>query len=177
MSLCITYGMDFSQYLRAAGIDSSRQGSRSLISRNTHHLRVTRLSLRNPTTSEALSCPVPWSLVEAFIEVLVPSGDPGRIEYFSFSESGACLNAPAGLLVDRGSTVIEHGRWLAEWQRPIYLIRHRSGRYQHGFCTITNGWLTIHPRSRGGSPVSTFPFMDVEVVGRVIAEVKTFRVE
>ncbi len=174
MSLCIAYAMDLASYLTAAGIDLRDQGATPMPwLANANERQDSSPLSRSLISSSSLTgtpWPIPASLVQAYMQCMYPGDARRSIEYFADAQSRS--DFPAALFVDRSSTTLEQATWPAAWQRPVYLVRHRGGHYLHGFCTITDGLLTVHPSAAPSSTVTSYPRGDVEVIGRVVAVVK-----
>src|SRR5260370_19259209 len=47
------------------------------------------------------------------------------------------------LIVDRCSRTLEESAWPAAWQRPVYMVKKRGGKYIYGFCTVTDGIMKV----------------------------------
>src|SRR5260370_20747292 len=47
------------------------------------------------------------------------------------------------LIVDRCSRTLEASAWPAAWQRPVYMVKKRGGKYISGFCAVADGVLTL----------------------------------
>ena len=175
VSLSIAYAFDLATYLTCAGIDLRDQGRRRMSLEQSRNRRHT--SLLNPTVPAPLpttnGCAIPTSLLEGFVRCMKPSDSLESIECYSYAQMNA--NGPTALLVDRSSTTLERALWHAPWQRPVYLVQHRGGHYLHGFCTITDGLMTVHQNSAHHGTANSYPRGDVEIVGRVIAVLKKRR--
>jgi hypothetical protein len=170
VSLSIAYAFDLGDYLGCAGVDLRDQGRRRVSPDKDEPLPSAVLSAVPLPVSTSTTCPIPVSLVQGFMRSMYPAESLAAIEYYSESDIGP--HGPAALFVDRSCTALERALWPAPWHRPVYLIRHRGGHYLHGFCTITDGLMTVHhSRVRNGAATS-YPRGDVEIIGRVVAVVK-----
>jgi hypothetical protein len=176
MSLCIAYGIDFMEYVTAAGISLCEDNKTALPVCDSCDAASPLLA--DPCDSSLRSWSESWyrlpvSLLHAFADSLPNRSSLYWMEYISSTFPEPQLSRiPEILLVDKSSTRFERATWPAMWQRPVYLVRHRSGRLVYGFCTITDGLLIVHEDPAAPSRVESFSRYDVEVVGRVVAAVR-----
>jgi transcriptional regulator with XRE-family HTH domain len=76
---------------------------------------------------------------------------------------------PPGSLVviDDTKRRVTPGKWLTEFERPIYFLEDREG-YRCGWCTLRDGLLTVQPHPSSLSEPETFHYpAEIEVIGQV----------
>ena len=78
------------------------------------------------------------------------------------------LIPPGSLVViDDSKRKIANGRWMNEYERPIYFLEHRNG-YACGWCSLKEGQLIVQPHPVSHCDPEIFLYPDeIEVVGQV----------
>ncbi len=71
--------------------------------------------------------------------------------------------------VDEDQTEVINNKWQSEYERPIYLVLLRDGRYVCCWCHLEGDRLTLlpHPRSPVAVTIMRHP-QEAEVIGRVV---------
>ena len=177
-SLCIVYAIDFTHYLRCAGITLSLAAQKPVTERSQLDPTMCYASLcQDGADSRPISSPpyFPVSLIQTQKELL--QNHSGQLETYTVSnvQNGDHLPDVKLFIVDRCSTKLDEGAWPAAWQRPVYVVRKRDGKYLYGFCTVTEGILTVHQDPAMTSIVDRCYHKEVDVVGRVVTMLRNVR--
>ncbi len=176
ISLCIAYAIDFSQYLASAGIalnaPTSAAGNKSSRRPGPVPLPLLNTRERNRGTSLLSQSHFPPSLIDAKHELLRNKSD--SLQAFSVRNVLKGDAPPEALLiVDRCSRTLEESAWPAAWQRPVYMVKKRDGEYIYGFCTVTDGIMTVHHNPTKTRVVDRFYRKEADVVGQVVTIVRS----
>lgn len=70
------------------------------------------------------------------------------------------------ILIDESQKRIVNAGWNSEYDRPIYLIEHRTGFFI-GWCTLTDRHLVIQPHPASMYAPQVFPISEIDVIGQV----------
>ncbi|HYO82509.1 MAG TPA: helix-turn-helix transcriptional regulator [Bryobacteraceae bacterium] len=71
------------------------------------------------------------------------------------------------LLIDETKKKIQSAGWRSDYERPIYLVEHRSG-YAVGWCSLNEGMLVVQPHPASDWPTRIYKFNgEAEIVGTV----------
>lgn len=174
ISLCIVYAIDFAGYLRSAGIALNPSAQRALAEINPELRPISLSSLHTKETnsdgSHFSQSYFPRSLIDAQSELL--RGKSDSLETYAVHPGDRSSEAKL-FIVDRCSTQLEQSAWPAAWQRPVYVVRKRDGRYVYGFCTVTDGVLTVHHDPTMTRVVERFYRKEVDVVGQVVTMLRS----
>lgn len=77
------------------------------------------------------------------------------------------LQPGALVLIDETRRKIAHAGWNNEFERPIYLLEHRSGCVV-GWCTVNEGKLVVQPHPASQCPATVYAYpAEIDVVGQV----------
>jgi len=173
ISLCIVYAIDFSQYLASAGIalnpPPTQQTTRAVDDLGPFLCRCSIGKKEIVARRFSLSL---TSRLDAKHELLRNKSD--SLQAFSVPN---LLNGHAPpealLIVDRCSRTLEESAWPAAWQRPVYMVKKRGGKYIYGFCTVTDGIMTVHHDPTKTRVVDRFYCKETDVVGQVVTMVRS----
>lgn len=176
ISLCIVYAIDFARYLYSAGITVNPSAQRALSEINPEpvptSLSLLQIRERNHGSSHLSQSYFPPSLIHAQSEHLRNKSD--SLQAFSVRIGPKGGGSPEALfLVDRCATTLEESAWPAAWQRPVYVVRKRDGKYVYGFCTVTDGIMTVHHDPTMTRVVERFYRKEADVVGQVVTMVRS----
>lgn len=176
ISLCIVYAIDFGRYLSSAGIrpNSCAQRAPSEIDPGPPPVSASLLQMRERNDGATrLSQPYfPPCVIEAQSEQLRNKSD--CLQCFSLPTSTKRDGSPETLfIVNRCATTLEKSAWPAAWQRPVYVVRKRDGKYVYGFCTVTDGIMTVHHDPAMSPDVERFYRKEADVVGQVVSMVRS----
>ena len=71
------------------------------------------------------------------------------------------------LLIDETKRRVQNSGWTSDYDRPIYLVEHRSG-YVLGWCSLTDGFLVVQPHPCSELPARVYkPGEDADIIGTV----------
>lgn len=186
-SLCIAYGMDLWQYLRAGGVPVDELNAAAAIPRqflNDDEDATVDSAQPMPMIPGSDQDQATGAVVERLGEVpffLLPSiGSIIRQEQLSVDDLYVCssrervlhplLNGALLLLVNRRQRRVPEARaHISLVERPLFLVRAPDRRYLAGMCAVDGGTLLVQPHSRSRMPVLTYPARDVTVIGRISA--------
>jgi hypothetical protein len=187
-SLCIIYHLDLRDYLRAGGLRLDQTGQEPFPPqyRPKPKPRITPLeetSFQGTTFTDHLERIV--EEIPLFLQHRFPfhfgQQEITARELYWFGQRERkfhpVLNGAVILAVNATSGRDSWGSgWKDPWERPLYLVMQRDGRYLCGFCAFTQKSITLvpHPDS-AEEPVQFASSMEGEVVGRVAAVARVFR--
>ena len=173
ITLCAAYAIDFRRYLHAAEVNVARP-PRVALSALEYEAGS---SLFQPTNDRS-NMPQPYfpqSLIDAQSEL--QQGKSSALETYSvwtgFHYGRVDMPPIKSFVVDRHSTGLDKNSWSASWQRPVYLVRRHDGKYIYGFCTVTDGILTVHDESTMNRVVERFHRGEANVVGQVVTMLRS----
>jgi hypothetical protein len=187
-SLCIAYGMDLWQYLRAGGVPVDELNGAAIPRQFLHDEDATVASVANvqpmPMALGSDQNQATESVIQQLGEVpfflLLSVGSIIRQEQLSLDDAYVwgrrepalhpLLNGALLLLVNRRQRRVPDARArLALAERPLFLIRTPDRRYQAGMCAVDGGTMLVRPHSKSRMPVRAYPARDVVVIGRISA--------
>jgi hypothetical protein len=182
ITLCIVYGISFSEFLRSAGLDSDDTGTDpmpdALVSRETLGTRSHRAAgLMKPSTNgflEHLSRklhPAPYFLRRSLVE-LAGLKHLSLNDVFWLGGTANCVH-PLGnsvlAIVNRYKKRPVYFPSREWWQQPLYLLLRRDGTYHAGSCRLENNALAICEYS--ANHWRTIPLGnrdDADVIGQIV---------
>jgi hypothetical protein len=187
ITLCLLYGISFSDYLIAAGIRSEQLGSDMIpikfISDSFpmpagRTLDVPDDLKDNPNLHELVAQleEVPFFLRKSLDSLFSMRDTSLRDVFWMGSESKALpFYLGCGLLaiVNRHKKTPPRLGGIALWQHPLHMLMKRDGLYICVHCSLDGGVLTVRPNAPEGRP----PFrlrnrIDAEIVGQVVALIR-----
>jgi hypothetical protein len=191
LSLCVVYGMDLWQYLRAGGVPVDELNGRPIPPQFLSDDPRTPDAARVPSTAVESSSTmaqatetivsrlgdVPFFLLSSMTQVI--GQDPLTLDdVFLWGPRERPLHpmlAGAVLLVvnRRQRRVPDAGVRQPSTHRLLYLIRLPSGQLVAGMCALDGDVLMVQPHNMARTPVLAYHTRDVEVVGRITAVVRS----
>ena len=186
ITLCIVYGINFSEFLTSAGLDSGDTGTDPIpdafVSREALDTRSHRAARSTkPNTNgflEHLSrklVPAPFFLRRSLVEL---SG-LRRLSLNDVFWLGGALNSvpPLGnsilAIVNRYKKRPVYFPSREWWQQPVYLVLRRDGTYLAGCCRPKNDALAICEYSPNHwQPIPLGNRDDAEVIGQIVTIVR-----
>lgn len=184
-SLCIAYGMDLWEYLRAGGLQVDELNGAAIPRPFLHDEDATVHSAQlmpivlgpdqNGATESVIQRlgEVPFFLLQS-LESIIRQEQLSLDDVYIWGRRELVLhpllNGALLLLVNRRQRRVPDSRaHLSLVERPLFLIRTPDKRYLAGMCAVDGGTLLVQPHSRSSMPVLTYPARDVVVVGRISA--------
>lgn len=188
ISLCIAYGMDLWQYLRAGGVAVDELDGAAIPRQFLEDEEAT--VDRSPLTTTPGGCPGSNhnEATKFVVEQL------GEMPFFLLPSAGSIigqdqlslddvyiwgrrepvlhplLHRALVLLVNRRQRRVQDARAHASTaERPLFLVRTPDRRYLAGMCAVDGGTLLVRPHSASRMPVLSYPARDVVVIGRISA--------
>jgi hypothetical protein len=187
-SLCIIYNLDLWNYLRAGGLRLEETGQERFPSQYRSKAKPSATPLEETSSAGETFADHLAKIVEeipTFLQHRFPfhygQQEITARELYWFGQREKAfhpvLNGAVILAVE--ATSPRHrlaGGWREPWERPLYLVMQRDGKYLCGFCAFTRNSVTLvpHPDSVE-EPVRLAAPMEGEVVGRVAAVARVFR--
>ena len=172
ITLCVLYAIDFGKYLHSAGIamNPSQQGTIHRANREPVPISLASpdRGKRHHHNSHLIRSCFPHSLIDARTEFL-RSKSHSLQTYSERTRVNGDRSIETFFIVDRRATTLEESAWPASWQRPVYLVKKRDGRYAYGFCTVSDGIMTVHQPPTMNRAVERFYSREADVVGQVVA--------
>jgi hypothetical protein len=187
-SVCILYCLDLWSYLRAAHVPIEESGQESLPPQYGSKSNWFVMSSREEQPSRELTLANYLAEIVEEIPVFLRYGFPFRTGEHDISgrelycvgkrESvfHPLLKGALLLAVDASGPgqVGSRDGWKEPWERPVYLVLRRDGKYLCGFCSFSQNSVTVVPHP--DCPLEPVHFVngkDAEVVGRVTAIART----
>jgi hypothetical protein len=164
-SLCALYAIDFRQYICSAGLlhrslcQMPPFTGKDTFSAGDQQVKEFVLSSNRSDFPKSLI-----NVCENFIR-----GKTSQFMSYSAKIGEAHPDGSDYLIVDPSRRVLERGAWPADWQRPLYLIRKCNGNYVYGFCTLSDGMMTVHRTPGTPHPVERFRSDEGTVIGQIVA--------
>jgi hypothetical protein len=183
ITLCAVYGLQFSAFLKSAGLDSNEAGKDPIPDNLVPRRLGTSSHEASDKTEEATVSgflghlltrlqPVPFFLRESLPDL---SGlkSPSLHDYFWV---GGEPNPLHPLLVNGLIVIVNrhrkkpvYSRSRPWWQQPLYMLLRRDGRYVCGCCSAESGTLIIHPQSQNYQRSEQLrDHDDAEIIGQVV---------
>jgi len=182
LTLCLLYGVQFSEFLNAAGIAIEELGRDEIPARfMSGSDRVgtgggtPEIQIRNPTLDSLLArfVELPFFL-RKYLEPLSGMKKLSLRDFFWIGTDVAALHPylKGGLLliINRHKKKVIPLRSMPLWRQPLYVLETRTGGYLCACCSLENGVLIAHPYLTDFQPSLQFRNRhDAEVVGQVFA--------
>jgi hypothetical protein len=185
LALCVVYAISFGDFLRASGLafdeaesepipDEFSARERPLASHTSHAANVEQNSRKqNGLLSHLLKR---WEEVPLFLRRSV--GELTRVPNFSVSDVFWVGGDPSPIhpwleqaefvAINRRVRKPAASRDTSFWERPLYLLLTRDGRYLCGSCTLERGFVAVHPYpDRPFGPRQFKNGSEAEIVGEV----------
>jgi hypothetical protein len=193
LSLCIAYAIGFADFLGAIGLDfeeaeteplpdefilrESPPASHTPNSANVEGNHGEHNGFLNPLLKQ-------WEEVPLFLRRSL--GELTRVPKFSVSDMFWVGGDPSPIhpwLIDAEFVAINRrvrkpsaARGASFWERPLYLLLTRDGRYLCGSCTLERGFVAVHPYpDRPFSPRQFTNGSEAEIVGEVTTILRRLR--
>jgi hypothetical protein len=193
LSLCIAYAIGFADFLGAIGLDfeeaeteplpdefilrESPPASHTPNSANVEGNHGEHNGFLNPLLKQ-------WEEVPLFLRRSL--GELTRVPKFSVSDMFWVGGDPSPIhpwLIDAEFVAINRrvrkpsaARGASFWERPLYLLLTRDGRYLCGSCTLERGFVAVHPYpDRPFSPRQFKNGSEAEIVGEVTTILRRLR--
>lgn len=187
-SLCIAYGMDLWQYLRAGGVPvdelNGRPIPRQFLCDEDAHLEGTELvpmvlGSDQAQATEAVVArlgEVPFFLLRS-VGSIIGQELLSLDDVYIWGEHEPLLHpllhgAMLVIVNRRRQRVPDAQSPLSLAEPPLFLIHTPDGRYQAGMCAFDGGVLLVYPHGTSRMPIRAYPARDVRVIGRVAAVVR-----
>jgi hypothetical protein len=182
VSLCILYGIPFSDFLSAMGLAPQEMGRDSLLPEvlrpPEEFVKLREMAYLNghgynpyPSTKTQAFDDLPSFVIEALFE---GSGilQPSMRDVYPLGPEGEVLLPYSGYLLTLVNRQKKRPIRLSSkpvWQQPVYLLRRRDGRFVCGSCSLDNNVLTVYPDPQACCPpLRLRNRVDAEVVGQVV---------
>lgn len=187
VSLCILYGIPFSNFLMAIGLEPQEVGHdpvpQDILRSRVEIVGQKKVSNRfsqgydgDPSAQTDSFGDLPSGLIEALFELSgIPR--PTSRDIYRLGPESEILIPYSGdnvlTLVNRQrKSPVRHSS-KPKWQQPVYLLRRRNGRFICGPCGLDKDLLTVYPDSQDPRPtIRLWNGRDAEVVGQVVAIVR-----
>jgi hypothetical protein len=181
ITLCAMYGLAFSTFLEAVGLDPENPEDQPIPDElvreqpPTGHGSVqSNFARADGFLGQLLSKsgPVPFFLRRS-LPFLSGLRVPSVNDFFWVSDDQEPLHP---LLIDALAVVVDRHRRKAVylrsrslWHQPLYVLLKRDGTYVCGCCSLEDSTLVIHPHSRTHKrPEHLRNYRDAEVIGEVV---------
>lgn len=181
LTLCLLYGVQFSEFLNAAGIAMEELGANEIPAgfisgpERAGTGGTTEIQIRNPTLDSLLArfVALPFFL-RKYLEPLSGMKKLSLRDFFwvgaEFEAFHPYLKDGLLLIVNRRKKRVIHLRPLPLWRQPLYVLETRTGGYLCACCSLEDGVLVAHPYLTDFQPSLQFRNRDdAEVVGQVVA--------
>jgi hypothetical protein len=180
-AVCILYYLNLWEYLRAAGIAVENTGKEPLPSQYLSKRNL--FTIASPETAISTRPTLAGRLTQMIEEIplffrhgfplLIGGQEVAARELYWVGQRERMFHPMlegAILLAVDGSDVGPESDWKEPWERPLYLIMQRDGKYLCGFCVFRHNSVTLvsHPDCPMG-PVHFRNGQEAEVVGQVAA--------
>jgi hypothetical protein len=181
-TLCLLYGVQFSEFLTAAGIAMEELGTDEIPARFMSGSGRTgtgggvhEIQIRNPTLDSLMAqfVELPFFL-RGYLEQLSGMKRLSLRDFFWIGSDVAVLHPclKGGLLViaNRNKKKVIRVRSLPLWRQPLYVLDTRTRGYLCACCSLEDGVLVAHPSDTEVQPSLQFRNRhDAEVIGQVVA--------
>jgi hypothetical protein len=185
LSMCIAYAIGFADFLRAIGLDFEEAETEPIpdefIRRESppasHESNSANAQGNDGKQNGFLNLLLKqWEEVPLFLRRSL--GELTRVPRFSVSDIFWVGGDPSPIhpwLVDAEFVAISRrvrkpaaARGASFWERPLYLLLTRDGRYLCGSCTLDRGFVAVHPYpDRPFTPRQFKNGSEAEIVGEV----------
>ena len=185
LSLCIAYAIGFADFLGAIGLDFEEAETEPIPDefvlrerpRPSHEFNAANVQGNHGKQNGFLNLLLKqWEEVPLFLRRSL--GELTRVPKFSVSDMFWVGGDPSPIhpwLIDAEFVAINRrvrqptaARGASFWERPLYLLLTRDGRYLCGCCTLERGFVTVHPYpDRPFSPRQFKNGSEAEIVGEV----------
>jgi hypothetical protein len=189
-SMCILYCLDLRDYLHSAHVPVDEGGQESLPPQYCSHSDWFIAPSGEEQPSQQLALASHLAEIVEEIPIFLRHGFPFRTGehdigarelYWVGQREGVfhpLLRGALLLAVDASRTgrAAERDAWKTPWERPVYLVLRRDGKYLCGFCSFKQNSVTVVPHP--DCPVEPVHFVngqEAEVVGQVTAVARLFR--
>jgi hypothetical protein len=183
LTLCVLYGLKFSDFLRTAALNEEDAGQEAMAddlrqrrAPPAHPSRLARTQGGSAGFVDELHAqldPVPFFLRSCLSE-LSGWAHPSLHDFFWIGGDAHPLHPylVGGVLVllNRRTKKPIHFRSKPLWQQPVYLIRRRDGTYLCAGCSLEEGKLIVHAYPQTiCRPEQLRNQVEAEVVGQIMA--------
>jgi hypothetical protein len=190
LSLCVVYGMDMWQYLRAGSVavdelDGTPIPAQYLTDEETA-INGVPLAPSGPSSDATVTATemimnrlgeIPFFLLRFFGD-LIGQEQLSLDDVYVWGQRERALHpllqGAILLIVNRRQRRVPDARMrLSLSQRPLFLIRTPSGQLLSGMCAVDGDVLLVQPHNASRTPVLSFQSRDVEVIGRISAVIRS----
>lgn len=184
LALCLLYGVQFSSFLNAAGINGDELGKNAMPAKllaaperedSLDAMRSTESLTNNPTVDSLVARfgGLPLFLRGSLKDISGISQLSLRDFFWAGEESNILhpyLEGGLLLIVNRHKKKAIHSRSMPLWRQPLYVLNTRDGRYICACCSLEHGVLVVRPYSADFQRAEQFRNrQDAEVIGQVVA--------
>jgi hypothetical protein len=182
LTLCVLYGLRFSDFLRCVGLQAENAGQEAMV----EAVDPGPISRARPSSSAGAP-----AATSGFVQQLLARGGPVpfllrrclcglagclRPHWNDFYWTGGdrlplnpYLAGGLVILVNRRAKRPLHFRSRPLWQQPVYLLRRRDGAYLCACCSLEQGRLIVRPYPQSmGRAEQLRNQVEAEVVGQIV---------